>query len=151
MKLKALVGSGDKIGLFTLPFLLVGVILNMLFPSFFSVGGPPLALTVISLFMLSLGITIWIWSVILIVTKVPQKKLITNGPYSLVKHPLYTSVALLVLPSVGLLLNTWLGGVIGITLYVGSRLFSPEEEAFLSKTFGPAWDAYCKQVKIPWL
>ena len=73
MKLKALVGSGDKIGLFTLPFLLVGVILNMLFPSFFSVGGPPLALTVIALLMLSPGITIWIWSVILIVTKVPQK------------------------------------------------------------------------------
>jgi protein-S-isoprenylcysteine O-methyltransferase Ste14 len=60
-------------------------------------------------------------------------------------------VALLVLPSVGLLLNTWLGGVIGITLYLGSRLFAPEEEALLAKTFGPSWDAYCKQVKIPWL
>ena len=151
MKLKALVGSGDKIGLFTLPFLLAGVILNMLFPSFFSVGGPPIVLTVISILMLIPGVIIWIWSVILILTKVPQKKLITNGPYAFVKHPLYTSVALLVLPAVGLLLNTWLGVVIGITLYVGSRLFSPEEEAFLSKTFGPAWDAYCKQVKIPWL
>ena len=151
MKLKTLVGSGDKIGLFTLPFLLVGVILNMLFPSFFSVGGPPLALTVISLLMLSPGITVWIWSVILIVTKVPQKKLITNGPYSLVKHPLYTAVALLVLPPVGLLLNTWLGVVIGITLYIGSRLFSPEEEAVLAKTFGSAWDVYCKRVKMPWI
>jgi protein-S-isoprenylcysteine O-methyltransferase Ste14 len=151
MKLKALVGSGDKIGPFTLPFLLVGVILNMLFPSFFSVGGPLNVLTVISILMLIPGVIIWIWSVILILTKVPQKKLITYGPYAFVKHPLYTSVALLVLPAVGLLLNTWLGGVIGITLYVGSRLFSPEEEAFLSKTFGPAWDAYRKQVKIPWL
>jgi protein-S-isoprenylcysteine O-methyltransferase Ste14 len=151
MKLKTLVGSGDKIGLFTLPFLLVGVIFNMLFPSFFSVGGPPLALTVMALLMLLPGVTFWIWSVILIVTKVPQKKLITNGPYSLVKHPLYTAVALLVVPWVGFLLNTWLGVVIGITLYVGSRLFSPQEEAFLSKTFGSAWDAYSKQVKIPWL
>jgi hypothetical protein len=40
MKLKPLVGSGDKIGLFAAPFLIVGLILNILFPSLFSVGGP---------------------------------------------------------------------------------------------------------------
>jgi protein-S-isoprenylcysteine O-methyltransferase Ste14 len=151
MRLKALVGSGDKIGLFTLPFLILGLILNMKKPSFFRVGGPPIFLKVISLLMLIPGVTIWIWSVILIVTKVPQKKLITNGLYSLVKHPLYTGVALLVLPWIGFLLNTWLGVVIGIILYSGSRLFSPEEEELLSKTFGPAWEEYCKKVKIPWL
>ena len=151
MELKALVGSGDKIGLFTLPFLILGLILNILIPSLFSVGGPPIFLTVISLLILIPGVTIWIWSVILIVTKVPQKKLITNGPYSFVKHPLYTGVALLVLPWIGFLLNTWLGVLIGIILYIGSRLFSPEEEELLSKTFGTAWDEYCKKVKIPWL
>jgi protein-S-isoprenylcysteine O-methyltransferase Ste14 len=151
MKVKALVGSGDKIGLFTLPFLLLGVILNRKKPSFFRVGGPPIVVKVIALLMLLPGVTMWIWSVLLIVTNVPQNKLITNGPYALVKHPLYTSVALLVLPSIGFLLNTWLGGVIGIILYTGSRLFAPEEEALLSKTFGPTWEEYRKQVKIPWL
>jgi protein-S-isoprenylcysteine O-methyltransferase Ste14 len=151
MNVKALVGSGDKIGLFTLPFLLLGVILNRKKPSFFRVGGPPIVVKVIALLMLFPGVTMWIWSVLLIVTNVPQNKLITNGPYALVKHPLYTSVALLVLPSIGFLLNTWLGGVIGIILYTGSRLFAPEEEALLSKTFGPTWEEYRKQVKIPWL
>ena len=151
MKLHAPVGSGGKIGLFTLPFLLLGVILNILMPSFFSVGGPAIVLTVIALLVLLAGVTIWIWSVMLIVTNVPQKKLITHGPYSFVKHPLYTGVAFLVVPWIGLLLNTWLGVVIGITLYIGSKLFAPREEALLSKTFGPAWDEYCKKVKIPWL
>jgi protein-S-isoprenylcysteine O-methyltransferase Ste14 len=151
MKMKALVGSGDKIGLFTVPVLLIGAILTILFPSFFSVGGPQLVLTVISLIILLPGVTIWIWSVMLIVTNVPQKKLITYGPYALMKHPLYTGVAFLVLPWIGFLLNTWVGVVIGITLYVGSRLFAPEEEALLAKTFGPSWEEYCKQVKIPWV
>ena len=151
MKVKALVGSGDKIGLFTLPFLIIGLILNRKKPSFFRVGGPPMFLRVISLLMLIPGVTIWIWSVILIVTQVPQKKLITKGPYSLVKHPLYTSVALLVLPSIGFLLNTWLGALIGMILYIGSRRFSPEEEELLSKTFGTTWDEYRRKVKIPWL
>jgi protein-S-isoprenylcysteine O-methyltransferase Ste14 len=67
------------------------------------------------------------------------------------EHPLYTGVALLVLPWVGFLLNTWLGLLIGIVLYVGSRLYSPAEEEKLSKTFGSIWDEYGKKVLIPWL
>jgi protein-S-isoprenylcysteine O-methyltransferase Ste14 len=151
MKLKALVGSGDRIGLLTLPFLVVGVILNIVIPSLFSVGGPSTALKVISIVMLIPGVTVWLWSVILILTKVPQGELITTGPYSLVKHPLYIGVALFVLPWIGFLLNTWIGVGIGVVLYAGSRLFSPEEEAVLSKAFGTTWDEYCSRVKIPWL
>ncbi len=151
MKLKALVGSGEKIGLLVLPFLIVGLVLNILYPSFFSVGGASTFLTVISIILLIPGVIIWIWSAVLILTKVPQNKLITSGPYALVKHPLYTAVALLVLPWLGFLLNTWLGLLIGIILYIGSRLFAPDEEKVLSKTFGPTWDEYRRKVKVAWL
>jgi len=106
---------------------------------------------VLSVIVLIPGVTIWIWFVVLILTEVPRQKLITSGPYSFVKHPLYTGVALLVLPWIGLLLDTWLGVLSGIILYVASRIFSPEEERTLSEAFGPAWDEYCQGVKIPWL
>lgn len=151
MKLKVLVGSGRKIGLLVLPFLVVGVVLNILFPSVFSVGGPPLWLAVASTIVLVPGIVIWIWSVALILLKVPKKELITTGPYALMKHPLYVGVALLVLPWAGFLLNTWLGVLIGIVIYIGSRLYSPEEEKILSKIFGSAWDEYSKKVFLPWI
>jgi protein-S-isoprenylcysteine O-methyltransferase Ste14 len=151
MKLKGMIGSGDKIGLFVLPFLIIGLVLNSMIPSFFSAGGPSIGLRVISIIILIPGIVIWIWSVILISTQVHRDKLITHGPYALVKHPLYTGVALLVLPWIGFLFNTWLGVLIGIILYIGSRIFSPEEEKTLSKIFTSAWDEYCRKVKIPWL
>jgi protein-S-isoprenylcysteine O-methyltransferase Ste14 len=151
MKLKVLVGNGKKIGLLTLPFLIIGLILNIINPSLFSVGGPPIVLKVISIIILIPGVINWIWSVVLILTKIPRKELITIGPYSLIKHPLYTGMALLVLPWCGFLFNTWLGVLIGITVYIGSRLFSPEEEKILSKIFGATWDEYCNKVKIPWL
>ena len=151
MKLKVLVGSGDRILLLTLPFLIIGLILNIIFPSAFYVGGPSTVLKVISIIILIPGVTIWIWSVVLILTKVPKNELITYGPYSLVKHPLYTGVALLVLPWIGFLVNTWLGALIGVILYIASRIFSSEEEEILSKTFGTTWDEYCNRVKIPWL
>jgi protein-S-isoprenylcysteine O-methyltransferase Ste14 len=151
VNLKTLVGSGDKIGLFTLPFFIAGLILNIAYPSLFDVGGPSSILRVVSIVLLIPGVTIWMWSVVLILTKVPRGELITDGPYSLVKHPLYTGVALLVLPWIGFLVNTWLGALIGIILYIGSRIFAPAEEAILAKTFGAAWDDYCHTVKIPWL
>lgn len=149
--LKTLVGSGDRIGLFTLPFLVVGLILNVAYPSLFDVGGPPPALRVVSIAVLAAGVAIWAWSIALIVTRVPRGALITEGPYALVKHPLYTAVALLALPWLGFLFNTWLGALVGVVLYVGSRVFAPAEEAALSKTFGAAWTEYAKAVKIPWL
>ena len=151
MKLKILVGNGSKIGRLALPFLIIGLILNFIYPSIFSIGGPTKPMAVISILILIPGITVWAWSVILILTKIPRKELITSGPYYLVKHPLYTGVALLVLPWVGILLNSWLGILIGLVVYIGSRLYSPEEEKILAKIFGKSWDDYNKKVKIPWL
>ena len=151
MNLKALVGSGDKIALVVLPFLIVGLILNVAFPSVFGVGGPSEVLRAISIVVLIPGVAIWIWSAALILTKVPRGELITSGPYALVKHPLYTAVALLVVPWVGFLLNSWLGVVIGLVLYIAARMFAPEEEASLARTFGTRWDAYRGTVRLAWL
>ena len=151
MNIRELVGSGDRVGVLTLPFLVVGVALNLVFPSFFSVGGPPEVLRWLSVAVLVVGIAVWIWSAVLILMKVPRHELITGGPFALVRHPLYTGVALLVVPWVGFLLNTWLGVVIGAVMYLGSRRFAPEEEASLARTFGPAWDRYRSHVILPWL
>jgi len=151
MKIKALVGSGDTIMGLVLPFLVIGLALNILFPSIFSVGGPSTTLKIISIIFIIFGVITWIWSAALIVIKVPQNKLITNGPFSLVKHPLYTGVALFVLPWVGFLCNTWLGALIGIVMYIGSRIYSPREEELLSNNYSIAWDKYCSNVKIKWL
>jgi len=151
LRLGALIGSGDRIGAFVLPFALVGVPLNIAFPEAFSVGGPPPWLQAVSAVALAAGVVVWAWSVLLILTKVRAGELVTTGPYSLVKHPLYTSVALLVLPWLGFLLGTWLGALIGVALYVASRLFAPAEEADLADRFGPEWDAYCRRVTVPWL
>ena len=151
MYLKKLVGSGDKIGLFIMPLVVVGGLLNLANPTVFQVGGPPMWLSALSIAVLVAGLAIWIWSVILILANVPSGRLITSGPYAWVKHPLYTAVALLVLPWVGFLLNTWLGAVVGVALYLGSRIFAPAEEADLSRTFGEAWQAYSRSVKLQWL
>ena len=146
-----LVGSGDKVMLTALPFLVVGGILNLFFPSVFAVGGPTFAMEVVAAALLAVGLVVWAWSAILVLVRVPRGELITGGPFAVVKHPIYTGVALLVLPFGGLLLNTWLGIVVGAALYVGSRRFAPEEERELARAFGRRWDAYTRAVLLPWV
>ena len=90
-------------------------------------------------------------SAALILTWVPRHRLITSGPFAVVKHPLYTGVAFLVLPWAGFLADTWLGALLAGVLYLASRRFAPEEERALSATFGPAWDDYRGRVVVPWL
>jgi len=150
-RIQLLVGSGDTIALFAAPFAAVGLAANILAPSIFAVGGPPSAVQVLAAIVLTAGVIVWGWSAVLILTRVPRGELITTGPYAIVKHPLYTAVALLVLPWVGVLCNTWLGAALGLVLYIASRLFAPREEGELAKAFGSRWDAYCRSVRLPWM
>lgn len=150
-KVRGLVGSGDKIGMVTLPLLAIGLVANIMRPEWFSVGGPPAWLRAMSIALLIPGVVMWIWSVVLILTKVPRDELITTGPFAIVKHPLYAAVSLLVLPWVGFLLNSWLGLAVGVVLYLASRRFAPAEEAQLAEYFGEEWDAYERSVAVPWL
>lgn len=149
--LKRLVGSGDRIGLAVLPVVVVGVVLNMLFPEVFRVGGPPTWLAVLSVVLLVPGVVAWLWSVALILRHVPRGELITRGPFAVVRHPLYTAVALLVLPWAGFLLDTWLGALLGLALYAASRVYAPAEERVLATVFPEAWPRYRDGVLIPWL
>jgi len=151
LDLRKLVGSGDRIALFALPFVVGGFAIQIANPTLLAVDATSGAIRAVTIFVLTVGVLTWAWSVGLILSRVPKGELIATGPYAVVKHPLYTSVGLLVLPSLGLLLGTWLGVVIGLAVYVGSRLFAPAEEAELRKTFGITWDAYARSVKLPWL
>jgi protein-S-isoprenylcysteine O-methyltransferase Ste14 len=150
VQLRSLIGSGDRIMLFTLPFLGVALAIDVVDPARFATEASTTT-RLIAAAVLAFGLVVWAWSVSLILTKVPRGELITSGPFAVVKHPLYTSVGLLVIPALGVLLGTWLGMLVGIGVYVGSRLFAPAEEAELSATFGPAWDDYCRQVLLPWI
>ena len=80
-------------------------------------------------------------------------QLITYGPYSVVRNPIYASLALLMV-SLGMTFATPLRVAIALLLYVtGTLMRIGAEEELMRATFGEQWEEYRRRVPalIPWL
>ncbi len=91
------------------------------------------------------------WSVTLEMRK--EHKLVTDGLYAHVRHPMYSSFALFALAQF-LLLQNWIAGPIGLVGF-GVLFFMrvPHEESVMIETFGDAYRDYMRRTAriIPWI
>lgn len=150
MRLRQLVGAGDRITAFTLPFAVAGVGANLLWPPVFRMGWGSAGLAA-GIILLVAGIPLWLGSAIQVLRNVPRGRLITTGGFALVLHPLYLAVSLLVIPGCGLVADSWVGFAIGAAMYVGVRLFAAGEEEEMVAAFPREYPAYRAKVLLPWL
>ena len=80
-------------------------------------------------------------------------KLITAGPYRLVRNPIYTGLFGLLLAT-GLAVSHWVGLLIAIVVYaIGTVVRVHSEEKLLKGAFGAEFDSYAQRVPavIPFL
>lgn len=75
-------------------------------------------------------------------------RLITSGPYALVRHPMYLAV---ITAGIGglLLYRTWAMLAFAVAMF-GLTVRAHREEEALAAEFGAAWEAYCRRVPA-WL
>jgi protein-S-isoprenylcysteine O-methyltransferase Ste14 len=74
-------------------------------------------------------------------------KLITEGPYRIVRHPIYSGMFGLLVAS-GLALGDWLRLILAIVIFlVGTFIRTHAEESLLRETFGVEYDDYARRVK----
>ncbi|WP_245372584.1 protein-S-isoprenylcysteine O-methyltransferase [Rhizobium leguminosarum] len=91
------------------------------------------------------------WSITLEIRQ--RHELICAGPYSLVRHPMYTSFLLMGL-SQAFLLSNWVAGMAGLIGFaVLFFLRVDKEERMMLEVFGPQYHAYMAKTKriIPYL
>ena len=91
------------------------------------------------------------WSITLEIRE--QHRLVSGGPYALVRHPMYTSFMLM---GVGqaFLLSNWVAGLAGLVGFaVLFFLRVDKEERMMMESFGPDYLAYMARTKrlIPYL
>jgi protein-S-isoprenylcysteine O-methyltransferase Ste14 len=91
------------------------------------------------------------WSISLEIRE--KHRLVDSGPYSVVRHPMYSAFLLLALGQI-LLLSNWvvgLSGIVGFSLLFFLRV--RKEEQMMLETFGSGYSDYTKTTKrvIPFL
>jgi protein-S-isoprenylcysteine O-methyltransferase Ste14 len=80
-------------------------------------------------------------------------KLITSGPYNVVRNPIYTGMFGMLLAT-GLAISHWIGLLIAIVVFaVGTAIRVRSEEKLLRETFGQEFEAYARKVPavVPFL
>lgn len=79
----------------------------------------------------------------------PDTRLITSGPFGLVRHPMYLSIILL-WAGATLALLSWLMAVGTAVLIPAFHLRARAEEALLTRHFGDAYTSYAARVPMLW-
>lgn len=140
-------GVGPKIMRPTLLFLIIGIAMQLLFPTVVSI---PL-LTEITLknagwILTIFGSICWIWAIVQFAIGFPKGKLITSGVYSLSRNPIYSSWILLILPGIAGICNNWIFLLSALIMYFALIVNIKEEETALAETFGKEYTDYSQRV-----
>jgi len=96
----------------------------------------------IAAFLVLGGVAAYLSALLPLKKALRERRLLTSGLYSVVRHPLYASSILLILPGVALLLRSWLLLPMPAVAYIAARAYIPAEEAQLRRRFGEAFDTY---------
>lgn len=73
-----------------------------------------------------------------------EHKLVTNGIYRWVRHPLYT-IGSSMFVSFGMMADNWFIAALGILAFIGMAIRTPTEEANLIEKFGDEYREYMKR------
>jgi len=78
------------------------------------------------------------------VTLQKDHRLVTSGPYRLVRHPRYLG-GMIQGVGLSLLFRSWIGLVLTLIFTIIILFRIRDEEAMMSREFGAEWEAYCKK------
>jgi len=138
----------------TISYVAAGILLWRPLPLVFS-AGIQLGISIIGSLLYFPGIILYLWGYRTLghmfsissgfgAMLYQDHKLIQNGPYRYVRHPMYLAV---ILAAIGVLLifRAW-AMVLFSTLSLGVIFRAEQEERLLAEEFGEAWDAYKREV-----
>jgi protein-S-isoprenylcysteine O-methyltransferase Ste14 len=117
------------------------------YSNFFTVDCIPLMISVIAGgVLLAVGLPFWFISARTIVRGFNEGRLVTDGVYSIVRHPLYASFMVCIAPAVALFFRSLILLAVPVVMYVVFRILIRREEDYLERTFGTEYHEYRSRV-----
>lgn len=140
-------GIGPRLALMCLPYIILSLTIMFRYPEFFDLKFMDFQLVkTLGFIWLVLGIFFWIWSAIYFLKYFKQGNLITKGPFGLCRNPIYSSLIVFIIPSLGLIFHSGLILSISVVLYIGFRISIHGETNVLKRLFGAEYELYEKSV-----
>lgn len=140
-------GIGPRLALLCLPYIILSLIIIFKYPEFFDlkfIDFP--VIKALGFIWMALGIFFWIWSAVYFLKYFKQDNLITKGPFGLCRNPIYSSLIVFIIPSLGLIFHSGLILSISVVLYIGFRISIHGETNVLKRLFGGEYESYEKTV-----
>jgi protein-S-isoprenylcysteine O-methyltransferase Ste14 len=142
-----LFGCGPKLALLCMPYVILSLIIMLKYPEFFDLQFlNSLYVKVLGFVFLGTGIIFWIYSAVFFLKYFSPGKLITQGPFSLCRNPIYSSIIVFIIPSLALIFHSGLIFSIALVLYIGFKISIHGESNVLRRIFGNEYEIYEKSV-----
>ncbi|MDX1798892.1 MAG: isoprenylcysteine carboxylmethyltransferase family protein [Candidatus Lokiarchaeia archaeon] len=143
-----LVGIGPKLLSVMCPLFVLLGILNSIYYPFFQIPIRYYLLFIAGAGLITIGMIVFIYSERILSVAHDSSNLVITKFYAYVRHPMYASWGLGVLPGIFFLINSWLFFLTLIVYYISVRIFIKKEEKYLLEKFGKKYAHYKKNVNL---
>lgn len=140
-------GIGPKLALISLPYVALALMIWYRYPDFLDLRFlDNQYMRFVAGFWLGLGLVFWGASATTFLREFKKGKLITKGPYGLCRNPIYSSIIVFIIPSIGIVYHSGLILSIAVMLYINFKISIHGESRVLARTFGEEYESYTKAV-----
>ena len=135
---------------FSIAAILSGILtgwLTYLYPDRFIIPCIPYwILVIIGIGFLIAGIVVYVYSLSIFNRGYRKEQLVIDGPYSVVRHPIYAAWILLICPGFVLFFRSWPMLFVPLVAYVSFKTYIHKEDDYLKDKFGQAYSDYRSKV-----
>lgn len=140
-------GIGPAFALSTLAYsALVIIIHRALLPSTVMAFIPASVAVACGVVLMAAGVLLWVVSLNALHRAYSAGRLVTDGVYAYVRHPIYAVFIVLIVPGIVLALRSLPGLTIPIFMYLIFRALIGAEENYLRAAFGEQYETYHRRV-----
>lgn len=136
-------GVGPWFVLLSAIYTVAAIVIRAQDPAYFQIPYVPYwVLALAGIILLAIGIPFFGVALAQLIRGFPQGKLFTRGVYGICRHPVYGAWVVFNVPGMVLLLNSWLGLLVPVLMYLTLRLLVRREEEHLEQVFGEEYRRY---------